>query len=153
MTGTPTATASSPPPTCVSAADLIVALHQANRFEIAKSRLALVRSRDADIRHMARDVIRDHALLDADLRIVASDLGVTLTNTLTADQQAILRDLRHLRGVAFNTEWVDVQIVAHEDALAMIDDFLESGSDQGILDLVDESRVVVAYHLWVLEQM
>jgi hypothetical protein len=35
----------------------------------------------------------------------------------------------------------------------MIDDFLESGSDQGILDLVDESRVVVAYHLWVLEQM
>jgi predicted outer membrane protein len=153
MTATPTATPSCPSTSCTDATSLIVALHEANRFEIGAGRLALVRSRDADIRQMARDVVRDHAWLDADLRLEAGDLGLALTNTLTADQQATLRDLRHLRGLAFDNEWVDAQIVAHDDALAMIDDFVTTGCDQGILDLVEESRVVVAYHLWVLEQM
>ncbi|MDQ1714969.1 MAG: putative rane protein, partial [Frankiaceae bacterium] len=158
MTGTPTATPtttpSCPPTQCSDTSRLIiVALHQANVFEIRKSELAFSRSRNADIQHMARDVIRDHRWLDSDLRAVARTLNVQLTSTLTAAQNHKLHLLKELRGSAFDRAWVRIQIEAHTQALALIDRYLKSNCDQGVRKLVEQSRVVVAYHLWLMQRM
>jgi predicted outer membrane protein len=154
LTPSPTATPSCPPTQCVDQAGVIlVALHQGNRFEIRKSELAFSRTRNEDIRHMARDVIRDHRWLDSDLRAVAGDREVLLTDTLTPDQNNLLLGLRELRGDAFNTAYVAIQIKAHMQTLALIDSYLTAGCDQGIRKVVEQSRVVVAYHLWLMQRM
>lgn len=76
--------------------------------EVAASRMALVKSRDASIKAFADAVLADHARLTQQLEALARDAGVDLPTGLSLRQKLELRVLRDGSDEKFDQRYADV---------------------------------------------
>jgi len=99
-------------------------------FEIESSKLAATNASSAAVKKFAEQMIEAHTGSTAALKAAAAKLDppVTPDPTLTADQVASLAALKTRQGKSFDAAYVDVQVAAHERALAMLKDYSASGS-------------------------
>lgn len=121
--------------------------HQGNLAEIAAGEAAVAQATTEDVRHHGQMLIDDHTALDADLTALASELGVTLPDAPTAEQQATLESVKSRSGEAFDTAWVESQITAHRQTLAAGEQEVEQGSEQSVKDAAAAAAPVVQKHL------
>ncbi|SDM28231.1 putative membrane protein [Allokutzneria albata] len=122
-------------------------VHQGNLFEIAKGALAVEKGRCASVRRVGRVIARDHTRLDQRLRPVAERERVSLPDTPTRAQQALLRDLQSKSGTAFDRSWLQVQVTVHQQTLKLIQQELRRGQSPQVKQVAREALPVVEKHL------
>ena len=116
----PAAPAPAPAPAPVDAATFVAKASASNAFEIASSELALERSRHPAVRRIAEHLIRDHTAAQAQLAAAARQAGVEVPPpTLDPQQRATLEKLSGLWGKAFDHAYLQAQVAAHEQAIAL----------------------------------
>jgi putative membrane protein len=120
-----------------------------NTFEIRSSELALERSKDHDVRMIAEHLIADHTAAQENLEAVAGQLGLEVPPpSLNAEQQAIIDKLSELRGDAFDKAYLEAQVAAHEQAIAL---FIGTGQNEAnpepIRDLTVATLPILGRHL------
>jgi putative membrane protein len=136
-------------PVPVDAQTFVAMATMSNTFEIRSSQIALRRSRDNDVRSIARHLIADHTAAQANLAALAGSLGLQVPPpSLDAEQQAVVDRLRKRRGNAFNRAYLKAQVVAHEKAIAL---FIGTGQNEAnpeaIRDLTVATLPILGRHL------
>jgi putative membrane protein len=125
----------------------LVQAHQSNLAEIATGKLAERKATRADVRALGRMFVADHRKLDAELRVVAKKLEVRLPSQPNRQQRAAAAKLERLSGRAFDKAWLDVQIVAHRQAIAAGAKEIAHGTNSDVVRLAKKSAPVIKHHL------
>jgi putative membrane protein len=125
----------------------LVRAHQGNLAEIAAGRLALAKSQNTDVRHIARRLIADHTKLDAQIRAAAKRYHVTLPTQPSAKQMRQLKQVAHRSGHAFDRAWLRLQEKSHVQTLALIHREVHHGCSADVRKLARTAAPVVREHL------
>lgn len=101
--------------------DKLFMLHAAdgNMTEIMTGKLALQKSKNAGVRHMAQTIIAGHTAAHKDLLKHFKTLGMAPPKKLSPTNQADYDKLKKLRGAAFDKAYVGAQMVAHEATIVL----------------------------------
>jgi putative membrane protein len=117
-------------------------------FEIDSSKLALQKSKDAQVRSFAQMMIRDHTASTAKMvSILKKEKADAPSTTLDPDHQAQLDALNAESGASFDTAYVKAQLQGHQDALILHQTYSTSGSDKRLKAFAASTAKVVQMHL------
>jgi putative membrane protein len=91
----------------------------ADDIDINYAKLALSKARDKQVRDFAQQMITDHSAVQKSVINLASQLNVTPADSPTSDSlkaqaQQTLEELRGLKGKAFEKSYVDNEVRYHE---------------------------------------
>jgi putative membrane protein len=92
---------------------------RSNLFEIQSSEIALREARSAEVRRLARILIRHHTAMQAMLAEVARAQNVEVPTTLTARQRGDVRRLQRVSARNFDRAFLRIQVPAHQLSLRL----------------------------------
>ncbi len=111
-----------------TAEEFVPAAASSNMFEIESSRLALNRSQSPDVRQFANKMIADHQQAGQQMKTTAAAAGITApAERLQPRHQEMLDELRGMRGAEFDSRYIEMQRLAHKDAISLFDSYAEDG--------------------------
>lgn len=131
------------------AQDFVNLAARSDAFEIAAAKLASANATSAEVKAFAVQMIKAHSESAAKIKAAAGKArpAVMLNPDLTAGQKKDLDELRQKKGAAFDEEYIDGQVDAHEDALALMRSYAADGTDAALKAAAGEIAPVVEGHL------
>ena len=120
---------------------------KSDAFEIQAAQLAAKNASSSEVKAFAQDMIKAHTDSTAKIKAAAATAKITPNADLTPDQTEDLADLGKLTGVQFDEEYMDGQVDAHENALALMRSYATGGGDAGLKATAGEIASVVEHHL------
>lgn len=125
------------------------AVASGDRFEIESSRLAETAGQSAAVKSFATKMITAHTASTAKLKSTAAELSpaVTPDDTLSADQQQKLDNLKGLHGTEFDSAYSAAQVEAHQMALDALNAYAASGDNPKLKSLASGLIPTVTAHL------
>lgn len=121
---------------------------EAGNFEIEGSKLALGKSKDADIQRFARMMTDDHAQAALKLKDLATRRNVKLPKEPSLVQQAKLKYLEMRDGAKFDKSYAThIGVAAHEQAVKLFEDAAEDAEDADIKKFAADTLPVLKKHL------
>ncbi len=136
-----------------SDAKFVEAQLEGNLAEIQMAKLAADHSQDQNVRNFARKMIMDHTAANETLMPIAQGQEIGMPTALSPMHQAMLEELSHLNGIAFDTAYINGMIRAHGEALKAMNEQLNSGQSQVLNVWVQNTRPVVMQHEQIAEQI
>ena len=126
-------------------------------YEIEAARIALQRTRDAEITQVAQRMIDDHQentrkLKDAVQRSEKVDAG-NLAHELDSRRKKMIEHLREAPDDAFDKTYVDQQTMAHEEAVKLMHHFRDEGNCPVLRSFAAEASPVIESHLDRMKQL
>ncbi|GII59786.1 hypothetical protein Pth03_81750 [Planotetraspora thailandica] len=131
----------------------LAALHQGNLAEIESGKVAEKQGSIEGVRQAGKTLVDEHNKLDAEVRRVAGEVGVTLPDSPSDEQQAQLQRISDKKGAEFDDAWVTAEIADHRDDLKAIADQQAKGSSAPVKKLATDAKPVVESHLNMLEKL
>jgi putative membrane protein len=121
---------------------------EAGSFEVEGSKLALKKSKDADILKFAKMMTEDHTQASAKLKTLALNRKVELPKEPSLLQQAKLKYLETRDGVKFDKSYANhIGVSAHEQAVKLFEDASEDADDPDIKQFATDTLPVLKKHL------
>ncbi|ATE64975.1 DUF4142 domain-containing protein [Rhizorhabdus dicambivorans] len=122
---------------------------RSDAYEIAAAKLAQTNATSQAVKDFAAEMIKAHTESTAKIKAAASKASPAITPdpTLTPDQNDDLAELAKKKGAEFDGDYIDDQVDAHEDALALMRDFAEHGDTPSLKAAAGEIAAVVQKHL------
>jgi len=122
---------------------------QIDLFEIATAKLALQRSKRADVRIFAAEMVR--AYQDAAARLQGELIGlepaISLPAQLDAGHQAGLAALDRAGEADFDRLYIEGQVAGHRKALKLHQSYVDGGDDSQIKTVARGAAALAASHL------
>jgi putative membrane protein len=121
---------------------------EADLYEITSSHLALQRSQNLDVRAYATQMIRHHTqTTSAALAAAARDGVPPVPAVLGPEKRALIDQLSGQVGFAFDQLYVQQQIPAHEQALALHQGYASAGAAPRLRAAAARAVPLVQAHL------
>jgi putative membrane protein len=122
---------------------------QSNRSEIQLSQMALTQAASDGIKTYAQTMITHHTMAETELQDIVDDidLDVNLTDTLAPDQVALRNRLMGLTGAAFDSVYINGQVMSHQKTLTIFDAQLSGGMNAKVRQYATEKRPAIQMHL------
>lgn len=103
-----------------------------NMFEIESSKLALEKTDSKDVRDFAQRLIDDHTKAGSELKQAAAAEDIAdVPSSLDDKHQQMLDKLKNAGGTEFTTLYLDMQVPAHENAIALFKSFKDHSGKLG----------------------
>jgi putative membrane protein len=120
-----------------------------DRFEIESSKLATATAKSAAVKSFASKMISAHTASTAKLKSTVSAMSPAITpdDTLSAEQQATLDNLRGKTGADFDTAYAAAQVDAHQKTLDALKGYSESGDNATLKTFANGLIPTVTAHL------
>ncbi len=120
-----------------------------DRFEIESSKLASAAGASAATKAFATKMIDAHTASTAKLKSTTGGMSppVTPDDTLTAEQQLTLDNLKTLKGADFDAAYKTAQVDGHTKALDMLKTYSASGDTPALKTFADGLIPTVTAHL------
>lgn len=99
----------------------------ANEFEIESSQLALKQTKTPAILTFARRMIADHGAAAKKMAAAAKQQAVSVPAGLDTPSQEQMQQLTPLKGKAFDSAYVSMQVMAHDQAVALFKGYSTTG--------------------------
>jgi putative membrane protein len=125
----------------------------ANSGEIAASKIAVSKSKNADVKELAGMMITDHKSVTDKTTALAKKLNVkpkmcAASKELAKDSAKNTKKLSGLKGADFDKEYVDQMVMDHQNVLDTIDKtLLPNAKNEELKNLIASVRPAVATHL------
>jgi putative membrane protein len=127
--------------------NFILAAAQGGLTELKLGELASTRGTRSDVKEFGQMMVKDHTAINDDLKTLAAQKGVTLTNSLDVEHQGVVDKMAALTGSGFDDAYINGMIQAHQmDAKAFRAESAAT-QDAGIKYFVNTSIPVVESHL------
>lgn len=121
--------------------------------EVDAAKLALQKTHDAKVRRFAERMVRDHTKANRKLEAVARKEDIKLPNAPdSADQQAMTR-LQGLSGKDFDDVYLQNQLTAHQQAVALFTGESQSGNDAALKSFATATLPTLREHLKMVQGM
>ncbi|MBD2777818.1 DUF4142 domain-containing protein [Iningainema tapete] len=137
----------------VSDKEFITRAAQSDNFEIQTSQQALKRAQDPKVKAFAQQMIKEHTTSSKQLAPIAKKRGVTLPKDVGAENQALLTQLSSLKGKEFDSAYMQAQVQAHTNTLALYQDYIQQGQNAELKAFAKKIAPVVQKHLKEAQQM
>ncbi len=100
-------------------------------FEVQASQLALEKRADKETRPFARKMVKDHQKTSSELKslVEGGKVKATLPTALDSEHQKMLDDLKAKSGKDFDQSYDQIQLKAHQDAVALFEAYAKGGDD------------------------
>jgi putative membrane protein len=114
-----------------STEDFVKKVAVSDMMEIETSKLALDKQPDADTRSFAERMITDHQQTSKELKglFESGKVQVTLPNSLDAEHQKKLDELKGKTGKNFDRDYDQMQVQAHEQAVTLFEQYARNGDN------------------------
>jgi putative membrane protein len=140
----------------VSATDYVKLAADADMYEIQSSRLALTRSKRADVKAFARQMIADHTMTSKALMAALKNNDRTIktpSTMLSTDNAAKITLLKKAPKASFDDLYLQQQAVAHQNAWALHKGYATDGTDVALKQVASTAVPIVERHLTHAKQM
>ena len=117
-------------------------------FEIEAARLALQRSGNPRVQSFANMMVRDHTMTSQALLggVQMAAFGM-MTPPLAARHAAMLNQLARASGAQFDRLYAQMQVMAHQEALALHGGYAQAGSDPALRTFAASVTPHIQQHL------
>ena len=125
----------------------------ANTIDINAGKLAKSRTKNKEVSKFAQLMITDHTAVNKQAGALAKKLGVKpadspTSQSLKAGAADNVKNLKGLKGAAFDKAYVDHEVAYHQQVLDAIDKVLiPSAQNAELKDLIVKVRPAIAAHL------
>ena len=111
-------------------ATIALAAHQ---IDIDRGKSALHRSRNAEVRQFAEQMVNDHEAGKKEVLALAKQLGVTpqesaVTQSLKSDAKKAAARLAKEKGAAFDRDYIDTEVAYHQAVIEAVNKVLIPGA-------------------------
>lgn len=132
--------------------DFVVKVRAAGLWEFPSGELALKKGTTQAVRTAGQHLIDGHANLDAACRKVAAQLGITLPNQPSPQQQGFVQTLTADTGKKFDEDLANILRVTHGQIFPAIANIRATTKNTLVRQLADQANDTVLDHITVLEQ-
>lgn len=126
----------------------------AGKFEIETSKLALEKSKDADVKGFAQQMIDDHTKADKEMKatIKEAKLSVKPAESLDEKHQKKLDELKKETD-NFDKEYLKIQESAHDEAVSLFSDYAKDGDNASLKAFADKTLPTLKSHKEHVEKL
>jgi len=125
---------------------------RAGAFEVEASKLAQQKATSAEVKSYATRIVDDHTRAADELKQAAGGLAVPAEPS--ADQRAKIDALKGKSGTDFDRTYVnEVGVAAHEEAVALFEDYARNGSDASLKAFADKTVPTLRDHLTMAKDL
>ena len=124
-----------------------------NMFEIQSSQLAEQKATADNLKTFAQKMITDHTAAGQQMQVAAQSQNITLPTTLDQQQQQDLSKLQGLSGQQFDQAYTQMQLKAHDDAVALFGGYAQSGQAGALKDFAGKTLPVLQMHQQMIHQI
>jgi putative membrane protein len=138
-----------------SAQEFVNKVAISDMFEIQSSRLALAKQPDKDTKPFAEKMIRDHQKTSNELKSLVNSgkVKAKLPTALDSEHQKMLDELKAKSGKEFDSNYDQIQVKAHEDAVALFDAYAKGGDDPDLKRWAAKTLPHLKQHLTMAEKL
>ncbi len=126
---------------------------EGNTAEISASQIALRKSKNADVKAYAQQMITDHQKLRSDMAPLASQMGVTAPQPLNETHKAEAKRLMALSGKDFDMEYIKAMDMDHHKTLGMFQNEAKTTQNEQLRSAVTQATPVIQQHTDMADQM
>jgi len=132
--------------------DFVVKVRAAGLWEFPSGELALTKGTTQPVRTAGEHLISGHAALDAECRLIAPQLGITLPNQASPQQQGFVATLTADHGKQFDTDLANILRVTHGQIFPFVFKNTATTENSLVRELADQANDTVLDHITVMEQ-
>lgn len=126
--------------------DFMVAAANSDLFEIQTGQIASGKGTLSEVREFAQHLVLDHTSSSQELRTLANQKKITVADSLSEDKRAIRMRLSGESGVAFDKDFMDVQITAHDEAINLYEQATREIQDPDIRNFATKTLPLLHQH-------
>lgn len=117
----------------VTASQFVSSATSANTFEIETSRLAAKQTRNPQVRRFASQMIRDHGMAGRQMAASVRAAGMQPEPAvMDSRHEAMMKELAATPRSQFDARYVEMQVKAHDEAVALFSTYAERGDEPTI---------------------
>lgn len=126
-----------------------------DKFEIESSELALQNAQTDEVKQFAQQMITDHTANTQKLiqTVEAGGGNLDAPAALDAKHQAMVDKLKGASGEAFDAAYIDAQVQAHEEAVALMTSYSQGGDNETLKKFAAEALPVIQSHYEMVQKM
>ena len=134
-----------PPP----AEEFVTMAASSDMFEIQSSTSALEKAESAEVKEFAQMMIADHGKSSEELLAAVQESGLDITPPgAMAEKHKEPFDAMNAANIPdFDTAYIDAQVDAHEEAVALMQSYAEGGDNEALKAHAQKTLPVVQMHL------
>lgn len=130
-----------------TAATYVAMAASSDTYETESSKLALQHAANPDVRNFAQMMVTDHANTSAAVMAAAKEASVGMPGGPNPKHTAMLKQLREAGHDKMERLYVDQQVMAHEEALALHQAYAAQGDNPGLRAAAAQAVPIVQSHL------
>lgn len=132
--------------------DFVVKVRAAGLWEHPLGLLALEEGTTPEMKVVGEHLIVGHGRLDASCRRIALELGITLPNQASPQQQGFVETVKSTTGKEFDSTAVNIMRVTHGQIFPAIANVRANTRNTLVRQLADQANDTVLDHITVLEK-
>ncbi len=146
--GAPIARSTVSPPS-IGAGQYVEKAVIADIFQIETSMVALAHGRDPRVKEFAQKMMDDHGRLADELKesVRTSGRAFKIPRRLDRPHKKLLADLNRTRDADVDRLYIQLQVKAHEEALALHTSYAAQGDDGELRSMAEAAMPIVQAHL------
>ena len=118
-----------------------------NKFEIQSSELALLNIESGqEVALFAQQMLTDHTAAGEKMTSAAEEDGVPVPEAMSEKHQDMMKQLQSAEGNAFTDRYVEEQLAAHEEAVALFSSFSTNGEESALKAFAAETLPTLEMH-------
>jgi putative membrane protein len=119
-----------------------------NAAEIAGSQLALKQATSGDVKTFAQMMIDDHGKAGTELKGLADQKGVKISDTPSVMQKTQAKMLSERKGSSFDQHYADsIGVKAHQDTIKLFQKEVDKGTDPDVKAWASKTLPTLQHHL------
>jgi putative membrane protein len=107
-------------------------MYWGNAFEIKAGEIAVRRGQSSWAKEFGKEMVHEHTMAQNELKLIAADKGVRLSNNIPADLQNALRRLQNAPSSSFDNVYRASQMAAHSQASTVLQRAIKFGRDEDV---------------------
>ncbi|MGF7231987.1 DUF4142 domain-containing protein [Arachidicoccus sp.] len=121
--------------------------------EVKMGKLANDKSSNDQIKNFGSQMVKDHDSVNNQLKALAVQFNVTLPADIDQDEQDNFNKLNDKSGNDFNKDYIDLMVKEHKDAVDLFQKEQKNGTNQTLLDFVNNALPTLQGHLQSAESI
>lgn len=118
-----------------------------NNAEVMAGQLAVSKGNTPMVRAYGQSMVSEHTPAQADLRSRASAAGITVVDTVDAENRAAMSRLTALSGYSFDTAYINQQIKGHAKTVGIFNTEISNGENENIKGYAQQNLPHIQHHL------
>ncbi|MEU8600139.1 DUF4142 domain-containing protein [Streptomyces parvulus] len=132
--------------------DFVVKVRAAGLWEHPLGLMAIERGTTPEMKEAGEHLVVGHSRLDATCRKIAPELGITLPNLASPQQQQFVSTVDGTTGKQFDTTAVNIMRITHGQIFPAIANIRANTKNSLVRQLADQANDTVLDHITVLEK-